>query len=154
MYLRTVLVIAAVGLGGCSSFDSSSVATPFRERFTGPTYRTRLVNADQRKTYEAAKRALNEIGFRFVRGGPAQGVLTGISGVSSSSDLRSSRQLEVSVKLAERSGGTEVAVLFSEITDEQFGGREGMGTSAPLRDTPLYEVYFRHIEQQVNAPAE
>lgn len=132
---------------GCSSMNSVSMPSSVRERFTGPTYRTRVVETDQRKAYEAAKLALKEIDFRFVNGGAAQGKLRAISGVSSSSDLRGSRQMELDVKLAYAPGGTEVAVLFSEITEENSSSRSGMGTSAPLRDSALYEVYYRAIQK-------
>jgi hypothetical protein len=141
------LLLGLAFVGGCSSMESVSMPSSMRERFTGPTYRTRVVEADQRKTYEAAKLALREIDFKFVRGGPAQGKLHAISSVSSSSDLRGARQLELDVKLGYAPGGTEVGLLFSEITEDDSTTRGGMGTSAPMRDSALYEVFFRAIEQ-------
>jgi hypothetical protein len=138
---------------GCSSTDSISFPAPIKERFSGPTYRTRVVKGDQRKVYEAAKAALKQMSFRYVSGGPAQGKLHAISGLSTSSDMRGSRQVELDVKLSPAPDGTEVALLFSEITEDDFSKRPGMGTSSPMRDSALYEVYFRHIEQALEKPA-
>ena len=123
-----------------------------RERFA-PTYHTRIVNADQRKTYDAAKAALKAMDFRFERGGPAQGKLSGIGSLAVSNDMRGSRQLSVDVKLTPVSGGTEVAALFSEITEDDFSKHPGMGITSPVRQTGIYDVYFQHIESALAAPA-
>ena len=134
--------------------DSMPMPGAMRERISGPTYRPHVVNADQRTTYLAAKKALEKISFSFVRGGPAQGKLTGLSRLATSDDMRGSRQVQVDVKLSPVPGGTEVAVLFSEIIEDDFNRHAGMGTTSPMRDTALYEVYQRYLAEALAAPAD
>lgn len=144
--LFLAFALGVVALSGCSSSDPLPLPGAVRERFA-PTYRTRVVQADKRQTYDAAKLALKEIGFRFVNGGPAQGKLSGLNNVSLSSDGRGSRQLSIDVKLTPVPDGTEVAVLFSDVIEDDFGNRPGMGTTTPVRESALYEAYFRDVEQ-------
>ena len=114
-----------------------------------------MVDADQRKTYEAARAALKQIHFNFVRGGAAQGKLEALSALQPGEGPRAARQVSLSVKLSlGPNGGTEIAALFSEIREDEFSKREGMGTSTPMDDTPLYEVFFRYVDQQLAKPVE
>jgi hypothetical protein len=153
-YVSGLCALGLLVLSGCSSSDTLPMPTGIREKFTGPTYKTRIIHADQRKTYDAAKAALKQIGFRFLSGGPNQGKLSGIGDVSMSTDMRGSRQVSLDVKLSTVAEGTEVALLFSEIIEDDFNKRAGLGTTTPLRDTPLYQVYFRHIEEGVATAGE
>ncbi len=146
------IVLGLAALTGCSSFESVSMPSSVRERFS-PTYQTRIVNADQRTTYEAAKAALKRMDFRFERGGPAQGKLSAIGGLTVSGDMRGARQLSLEVKLTAASGGTEVAALFSEITEDDFSKHPGMGITSPVRQTGIYDVFFQHVESALAAPA-
>lgn len=125
---------------------------PLREKFT-PTYHTTVVPADQRKTYEAARAALKAMDFRFERGGPAQGRITAIGGVSTTNDLRSARQLSVEVRLTQVQEGTEVAALFSNIQEDDFDKHPGMGTSMPVRESGIYDAFFQHIHDALKTPA-
>lgn len=147
--LTFALGIAA--LTGCSSLESVSLPSHVREKFS-PTYHTHLVNADQRKTYEAAKAALKAMDFRFVSGGPAQGKISALNAVVPSSNMQGARQLSLDVKLTTVPEGTEVAALFSEVTENGFG-RQDMGTSLPLRETGIYDVFFQRVEAALAAPA-
>ena len=97
--------------------------------------------------FSAARKALDRINFRYQRGGAAQGRLFAIGRLSSGEDMRSSRQLTLDVRLTEAAPGTEVSVLFSEIREDDFNKNPGMGTSAPLRNSALYDVYLDEIEQ-------
>jgi hypothetical protein len=146
-----LLVLAALilALAGCES--APALPTRVRERIS-PTYRTRVFAAEQRATYEAAKSALGEFGFRFVSGGPAQGKLEALSAVEASDSMQRARQVSLSVKLSPAAdGGTEVAALFSDIYEDDFSKRAGMGTTQALKDSPLYEVFFRYLEQSLTA---
>jgi len=135
--------LGVVALMGCSS--NVSMPGRVREKFA-PTYHTHVVSADQRKTYEAAKAALKQMDFRFVNGGPAQGKLSAINGLVSSNDLRSARQLTLDVKLTAVTEGTEVSALFSEVREDSFNTGPGLGTSLPVRETGIYDVFFQNIE--------
>jgi hypothetical protein len=149
-----VLLLAALALpfAGCGS--SSKLPSAFRERIA-PTYRTHVVAAAQKPVYEAAKAALHKINYTFTSGGAAQGKLEAMGALQPGDGARSARQLTLSLKLAPAAnGGTEVSALFSEIREDEFSRREGMGTSTPMMDTPMYEVFFRYLDEQLAKPAE
>lgn len=147
--VATVLVL----LSGCSSVKEVSLPTSVKEKFTGPTYHTHVVHAAQRQTYDAAKAALKPMDFRFLKGGPAQGVLSAVNRVVGENDMRGSYQLSLDVKLSPVADGTEVAALFSHITEEDFNRRPGMGVTSPIREDGIYENYFQHIEAALAAAA-
>jgi hypothetical protein len=48
-------------------------------------------------------------------------------------------------------GGTELSVTLTEIIEADSRGRAGQGTATPLRDTPLYEVLFRNVQQALDS---
>ena len=137
---------------GCESL--SEATTSAREKIAAREQpRTHLYRAPKRATYEAARVAVEQMGFRFVRGGAAQGELEAVSGLSSSDTLRGSRQITLKLRLkAALDGGTEAALLLSEIIESDSSGRAGQGTATPLRDTPLYEVFFRNTQVAIDAP--
>jgi len=151
--LITLLLVAVVlGSAGCES--GSRIPAAFRERIS-PTYRPHSVGADQKTAYEAARAALRKMNFKFTSGGAAQGKLEAISVLQPGEGPRAARQISLSVKLAPgANGGTEVSALFSEIREDEFSKREGMGTSTPMQDTPLYEVFFRYLDEALARPAE
>lgn len=134
-------LIAFAG-SGCSTADFK---TGLAEKFTGPKYRSEVVAAEQPAAFEVARSALEQMGFVFTKSGAAQGILEGHAGLVADESLRGSRQRLVSVRFSGAPGGTEVAVLFSEVVEDDFSKGSGTGTQAPLRDTPLYEVFFRNL---------
>jgi hypothetical protein len=147
-----LLTAFSFALVGCES--GARLPSVFRERIS-PTYQTHAVLAAQRPTYEAAREALKKMSLTFTSGGAAQGKLEGLSVLQPGAGAGSARQIAISVKLSPLLwGGTEVAVLFSEIREDSFSKREGMGTSTPMKDTPLYDVFFSHLDQAVSTLAE
>lgn len=152
-FLSTGLALLCLAGAGCESVESVMPAR-VRERIDGPTYRTEVVKADGRKTYEVARGVVEELGFTFQRGGPAQGRIEAISKVAIGESLSSARQLKLDMKLSPAAeGGTEVAALITEIIQDDYDRQRGLGTSTPLRDTPLYEVLFRKIRESLEGPA-
>lgn len=143
MIIRFILLVACLGLVGCES-----VKTRVREKFTGPTYSVRVFTGEERAIFEAARASAEQLGFRLTRAGAAQGVIDGLSGLTSDDRLRGSRQRTIKVRLASAaSGGTDVAVLFTEIVEDDFNKGAGQGTETPLRDHPLYEAFFGRVSQ-------
>ena len=73
------LLVAALLLGaGCED-----ITEPLQEEIESSALpEVRVFAADQKTTYEAARAALAQIGFRFVKGGPAK------AGSRPSADLR------------------------------------------------------------------
>lgn len=130
-----------------------STSQNVREKFTGPSFQTRVMKADQRRTYEAARAALPKIGFTFTRGGPNQGRIEALNRIAGGGPVAGVSQMSLELKLTPVPEGTEVALLFSEIREDAFTHRPGAATSTPNRDTLLYESYFQHIEAGLQATA-
>ena len=53
------------------------------------------------------------------------------------------------MKLSPIPDGTEVSVWFKEIVEGDSEHRQGFATETPMRDTPLYETFFRGIQQGI-----
>jgi hypothetical protein len=143
---------AAAFLAGCDSGVGDSVRSALGPR---EAPRTRVFQADQKAVYEAALAAAKEMGYRFVRGGPAEGELDALSGISSGddADAGSSRQVSMKVRLSQTpEGGTTAEVAFGEIIEADSKNQPGMATETPLRDTALYEVFFRNVQEALQSP--
>jgi hypothetical protein len=145
------LCLALALLCGCDSTVGDSVKSALSPR---EAPRTRVFQAEGRATYEAAKAAAEEMGYHYVRGGPAQGELDELSDISGGDDSGSSRQISLKVRLSPADpAGTSVEASFEEILEStSTGATPGIATETPLRDTPLYEVFFRTVGQDLQAP--
>ena len=142
------LVALVLAFSGCGTISDATDA--LRERLaTREKARERTYEAAPRDTYEALRNAAVQMGYRIVRGGPAQGELEAISGVKTGESHGSARQLHLNVRLrASLDGaGTVVAVRLTEILEPDSSNRPGQATEAALGDTPQYEVLFEKIGQ-------
>jgi hypothetical protein len=147
--LIAVLCAAAL-LSGCESGLSDDVRSALGPR---EAPRSRVFAADQRATYLAVRAASDEMGYKFERGGPAEGELEAMSPINRGDDPGSSRQVSMKVHLSPAAeSGTEVEVSLVEIIEEDSANQPGMATQTPLRDTPLYEVFFRNVQTALGAP--
>jgi hypothetical protein len=151
-FIPAALIALVLGLSGCESL--SDATSSVREKLAAREEpRTHSYTTPQRATYEAARVAVVEMGFKVTRGGAAQGELDAVSDVSSNDTLRGSRQITLKLRLRPAlDGGTDASILLQEIIESDSSGRPGMGTATPLRDTPLYEVFFRTVQQKLDAP--
>jgi hypothetical protein len=145
------LFLASAFLAGCDSPIGDTVQSALSPR---EDPRTRLFQADGKATYEAAKAAAEELGYHFVRGGPAQGELVEMSEVSTGDESTGSRQLSLKVTMTPADPtGTSVEVSFEEILESSpNGAAPSLATETPLKDTPLYEVFFRYLGKALDAP--
>jgi len=151
--LTAALGLLAVALAGCES--ASDLADTVRTKVLSPREepRTRGFAAPMRETYEAALRAARDLDYTFVSGGPAEGRLKELSPIESSGTPPGSRQLSLDVRMEPApDGGTQVTASFTEILEPDSSTKAGIATETPLRDTPLYEVFFRGIQQQLGTP--
>jgi hypothetical protein len=142
--------LAAAFLAGCESDDLltglHSVLAP-RE-----APRTHVFQAEQRATYEAARAAAVEMGYRITRGGPAEGTIDALSGISGADPSGGSRQMSMKVRMSSAAeSGTSVSVSFMEIIEADTANRPGMATETPLRDPGLYEVFFSKVQGALQA---
>jgi hypothetical protein len=149
------LCIASLILAGCDSPVGDTVQSALSPR---EAPRTRVYQADGKATYEAAKAAAAELGYHYVKGGPAQGELVEMSEVSTGDEASgSSRQLSLKVTLTPADpSGTSVEVSFEEILESTSsnGAAPSLATETPLKDTPLYEVFFRNLGKALAAPSQ
>lgn len=141
-----------LAVAGCES--GSGLPNAFHERVS-PTFHPHVVTAEQKPAYEAARVAVKKMNFKFTSGGAAQGKLEAISSLQTAEGPRAARQVSLSVRLAPGpNGGTEVSAMFYEILEDEFNKRDGMGTSTPMQDSPMYDVFFRHLDEALAQPAE
>ncbi len=152
MKLTSLFVVAlSLLLAGCDSL--SDATSSVRDRFTGGNEpRTKNYSAPSRVVFEAVKQAASRMGYRMTHGGPAQGQFQGVSGVDAGPSAGSARQVGIFVRLhATLDGtGTDVSVRFTEILESDSSNRMGMATETTMRDTPLYEVFFRTVQQALD----
>ncbi|HWA11096.1 MAG TPA: hypothetical protein VG838_16765 [Opitutaceae bacterium] len=149
------LLLAGCGLllAGCESFSGAS--DNFKAKLAirdQPHIRT--FDGDVRASYEAARTAVDQMDFHFQRGGPAQGELEAISTVGAGESLRQARQIVMTVRFTAGTtpaGGTDVQVWLREIR-ESDAGTSGATTESPLRDSALYETFFRNLQHNLSPP--
>lgn len=151
-----VALLAAFAWAGC---ESLSDATTNVRGMIAPreTTQTRNYAANARATYDAVRAAASDMGYRFVRGGPAQGEFEAISALGRGETLGSARQIAMKVALHPALDGasTDVAIRLTEILEADSSNRAGQATQTPLRDTPQYDVFFRKVGQVLGvAPVE
>lgn len=147
-----LLAGCCVAFTGCEAL--SDATGNVREKFAKRNEaRTRTFNGPPRVVFDAVKLATNTMGYRQTRGGSAQGEFDGISAVDTGAAARSARQVGIKVKLKASLDGdsTEVSVRFTEILESDSSSRMGMATETTMQDTPLYEVFFRHVQEALAA---
>ena len=112
MNVKLIFALAAlVGLAGCESIGDAT--NTVRERIaTRDEGKVRSYAAAPRTAYEAVRTAAADMGYRFLRGGPAQGEFEAVSSVRAGETHGSSRQISMKVKLKPTldGKGTEIAV--------------------------------------------
>jgi hypothetical protein len=137
-------------LVGCQSMESAKDSV--KERWTARNSgRTHVYAADSKAVYSAAREATRTMGFRILKGGAAQGTLEAIGGVQSDDNLRTSRQIGLKVRIGYAPEGSELRLFLTEMIEDDFDKGPGRATESPLMDTPLYEVFFRTVEQNLKA---
>jgi hypothetical protein len=152
IFPAALLCCASALLCGCDSTIGDSVQSVISPR---ESPKTRVFQADGRATYEAAKAAAEEMGYHYVKGGPAEGELEELSEITGGDDAGSSRQISLKVRLSPADPtGTSVEVALTEILESSLSGATpGLATETPLKDTPLYEVFFRTLGNHLVAPS-
>jgi len=120
----------------------SSNITNLRQQIS-PTYQTFNVEADERAAFDASLVALTQMGFTITSSGAAQGKIEAINSVAQGDFSQSpARQVTASVRFTVApDNATAIQILFTEIVDSRFSGREGLGTRQPLASSPLYAVF-------------
>jgi hypothetical protein len=137
-------------LAGCESLSDAGGVV--RERLAARAeVKSRDFAAPPRVVYDAVRTVATQMGYRMLRGGPAQGEFEAVSAVQAGERHGSARQLTMKVKLRATldGAGTVVAVSLTEILEADSSNRAGQATGMALRDTPQYEVFFQKIGEIV-----
>lgn len=144
------LWLLAASLLVCAGCDE--IPDSLRARIDGAEApHVRVYSADQRTTYLGARAAVDQLGFRFVRGGPAAGELEALSEIAQGETQGSAQQFSLKAKFSPTlDGGTEVRLWIKEVVEGDSANHPGFATESPLRDTPLYETFFRAIQQGID----
>jgi len=147
MKLSFLFIFALVLVAGCE--DISDTIHNYVPNKPEPS--VHVFNADPRRTYAAAKTALEQIGFHYVSGGPATGRLYAISDVSAGDSQGSSHQytLTATFHALIDGSGTDVTLNLTEVIEADTQKHQGMGTEAGLKDTALVNIYYRAIAQNL-----
>lgn len=133
-------------LAGCAVTDS------VRDRIAANNApHVRVFASDPRPTYAAALASLDPMGFRLTHGGPAEGQMDALSAVMPGEPGENAEQISLHAEFHSADGGTEVKVTLKDIVEDD-SNHLGMATSTHMRDTPLYEVFFHAIQQNLTAP--
>lgn len=149
--LLPVLTAAAL-LAGC---ETESPIERVRQQVTGDyPSQHRTFQADERHTYAAARQALKALDFTFTRGGPAQGVMNAHSAINPGEHVGTVHQFGLHAEFQTGLDGksTDVTVTMTETQADDVNGKLGSGAETPLRDTSLYEAFFRSIQASLNQP--
>jgi hypothetical protein len=121
-----------------------------KERIEGVPPKVRIVRGEQRQVYEAARLAIDKLGYQQTSGGPAQGRLEGLSHIGGGNDFKSSRQRSISIHLQPRDDGNiEVQVLLQEIVEDNYNKLANPATETPRRDSAGYDAFFDEMERQL-----
>ena len=151
-FVVSVILAFVLAVTGCESL--SDAKDTIREKLAerdAPQVKV-YPGVAPRAVYEATRSAIRQMNFRFLRGGAAQGELDAINGVSAGDTLNSAHQISLKVRLhATPEGGTEAKVWLKEIIEADSANRAGIATETPLRDTPLYDTFFRNLQQAIDA---
>jgi hypothetical protein len=145
--LGLALLASAFLLAGCDSIS---------DRLEGDTPpRVQVIQADPRTTFAAARTALDGIGFRFTHGGPAEGLMEAIGPIEPGDLPGSSHQVSLRAEFHPTLDGksTQVDVWLRDAVEQDPEDKLHPATEAPMPDTPLYEVFFREIAQNLPSGA-
>jgi hypothetical protein len=152
LHPRTLLLAAAALLAFAAAGCRSHV-TNLRQQIS-PTYHARtFAGIDQRQAYDASLVTLRQMGYKQTGGGAAQGRIEAISEMlGSGTPQQSPRQVAINIRISPAlEGGVNIETLFTDIRQDAFNSREGMGSKQPLAESPLYDVFYKYLAQAVPA---
>jgi hypothetical protein len=148
MALGAAMLVA----GGCETMTDTTAAV--RERWAARhAGQVREYATPPRAAYDLLRRAAEQMGYRFLRGGPAQGIFEAISSVRAGETHGSARQLRLQATLRPTGDGTgtQVTARLTEVLEADSSNRAGQAVEVPLRDTPQYQVLFDRIGELLAA---
>lgn len=135
-------------LAGCESFGERVT-----EKFRPVPPRAETFAVDEKGAYAAARTALTELAFTITGSSAARGKIEAAGPIGAGDTIKGSRQITASISIVPLiDGGTSVEISLLEVIQDDFDRGASMGTQTPLRDTPLYDVFFRKMRQSLGEP--
>jgi len=146
-FIVPILFLCVLAMSGCGSAPGEVYGR------AGPAPEsTRTFESDPRSVYAAALVSLARMEFRVTKGGPAQGKIEAVSGLSKGDNLQSSRQITISIRISALGDSSEVSAVLKEVIEQDSNEHPGFATETKLRDTPYYEVFFNGLAQALADP--
>lgn len=142
------LLLAAGGVSGCAVADAAGQAV--QRRLQDPAVE-RTLPGTPRDAYASLRAVVSRLGYRVVRGSPAQGELEAVGAVGAGVDPGSSRQVVLRIRLAAAEGGTVVRVRVAEVREEDSSRRAGYATEVPLPPGPRHEALLAELGRELEA---
>ena len=142
------LLLAAGGVSGCAVADAAGQAV--QRRLQDPAVE-RTFPGTPRDAYASLRAVVSRLGYRVVRGSPAQGELEAVGAVGVGVDPGSSRQVVLRIRLAAAEGGTVVRVRVAEVREEDSSRRAGYATEVPLPPGPRHEALLAELGRELEA---
>lgn len=142
------LLLAAGGFSGCAVADAAGQAV--QRRLQDPAVE-RTFPGTPRDAYASLRAVVSRLGYRVVRGSPAQGELEAVGAVGAGVDPGSSRQVVLRIRLAAAEGGTVVRVRVAEVREEDSSRRAGYATEVPLPPGPRHEALLAELGRELEA---
>ena len=141
-------LLALAAASGCRSH-----VTNLKQQIRPAYHAQTLATIDPRQAYDASLAALRQMGYKQTGGGAAQGRIEAISEMlGSGTPQQSPRQVAINIRISPAlEGGANVETLFTDIRQDAFNSREGMGSKQPLAESPLYDVFYKYLAQAVAA---
>lgn len=141
-------LLAVLLLAGCESADLG-----LRDRFQPAPAVSHILAAAPEAVFAATREFLPTMGFRVTRSRSSSGIIEGVSRVQVAGDMRGARQTTVKIVFAPTlDGETEIQVWMTEVIEDDYDKRAGMGTQTPLRDASLYKALVHGISRQLGLP--
>ena len=149
MSLRPVyrcLVFAAAVLAGCTQFES------VKDRFTPAQPQSRVVQGGPQQVFDAARVAMQRMGYQLTGGGAAQGRLEGFTEIARGGSFGAAQQRSIEIRLhPAEAGSVEVRVLIKETLEREGDSASGTATEQALRDPAAYERFFQLLNSLLGA---
>lgn len=142
------LLLAAGGVSGCAVADAAGQAV--QRRLQDPAVE-RTFPGTPRDAYASLRAVVGRLGYRVVRGSPAQGELEAVGAVGAGVDPGSSRQVVLRIRLPAAEGGTVVRVRLAEVREEDSSRRAGYATEVPLPPGPRHEALLAELGRELEA---
>lgn len=142
-------LLLALCLGGCEDV-ADRLSQPLRRE----PPQAHVFAGEPKAVYAAARSALDAMDYRFVRGGAAQGSLEAVSAIVPGDAPGADKQVTLRAEFRPaEAGGTEVSVRVTQVAERDgadASAAPGSVAESSVGTAPIYDVFFRAVQQKLN----